>query len=97
MAQQRRTREKWRQLVEGWADSGLTQSQYCARHRISVASLHRWREVLHRESAALRGSATASDASPSAARTGAGSGFSVSVSVHATAPRGFTPIAHNNL
>jgi hypothetical protein len=52
MAQQRRTREQWRRLVQGWPGSGLTQSQYCARHRISVASLHRWREAFHRESAA---------------------------------------------
>jgi hypothetical protein len=50
MAQERRSREQWRRLVEGWAGSGLTQAQYCERHRISVASLHRWREIFHRES-----------------------------------------------
>ena len=46
MAQQRRTRGQWQQLVEGWPASGLTQAQYCRRHGISVASLHRWREHL---------------------------------------------------
>jgi transposase-like protein len=45
MAHRRRTRAQWRRLVEGWPDSGLTQVDYCERHDISVASLHRWREV----------------------------------------------------
>jgi hypothetical protein len=45
MAHQRRTREQWRRLVEGWPESGLTQADYCERHAISVASLHRWREI----------------------------------------------------
>jgi hypothetical protein len=49
MAQQRRTRAQWRQLVEGWPGSGLSQAQYCRRHGISVASLHRWRERLREE------------------------------------------------
>jgi transposase-like protein len=51
MAQQRRTRAQWRRLVEDWPDSGLTQEQYCRRHGISVASLHRWRERLRQERA----------------------------------------------
>ena len=46
MASQRRTPEHWRRLVAGWPGSGLTQAQYCERHGISVASLHRWRERL---------------------------------------------------
>jgi transposase-like protein len=46
MAQRRRTREDWQRLVEGWPRSGLTQSQYCERHGVSVGSLHRWREQL---------------------------------------------------
>jgi hypothetical protein len=45
MAHRRRTREQWRRLVAGWPESGLTQADYCERHAISVASLHRWREV----------------------------------------------------
>jgi hypothetical protein len=59
MAEQRRTRAQWRRLVEGWRDSGLTQSQYCARHRISVASLRRWRDVFDRESEVGAGAASA--------------------------------------
>jgi hypothetical protein len=43
MARGRRTRAQWRQLVDGFAGSGLTQARYCQRHGISVASLHRWR------------------------------------------------------
>jgi hypothetical protein len=35
--------------VEGWAHSGLTQAQYCGRYAVSVASLHRWREVFRDE------------------------------------------------
>jgi hypothetical protein len=42
MESQRRTPEHWRRIVEGWPASGLTQAQYCERHGISVASLHRW-------------------------------------------------------
>jgi len=51
MAQQQHTRAQWRRLGEGWAGSGLTQAQYCAHHGVSVASLHRWRELLRREPA----------------------------------------------
>jgi transposase-like protein len=43
MAQGRRTRAQWRQLVEGFSGSGLTQACYCERHGISVTSFHRWR------------------------------------------------------
>ena len=45
MARGRRTHAQWRQLVEGFADSGgVTQAQYCQRHGISVSSFHRWRD-----------------------------------------------------
>ncbi len=44
MAQGRRTHAQWRQLVEGFWDSGLTQARYCEGHGISVASFHRWRD-----------------------------------------------------
>lgn len=44
MADRRRTREQWQSIVEGWANSGLTQAQYCAQQGISVTSFHRWRE-----------------------------------------------------
>lgn len=45
MGSRRRTRAQWRQLVSNWPGSGLSQAAYCRRHNISVASLHRWREI----------------------------------------------------
>lgn len=39
----RRTAEAWRELIDGFAGSGLTVPAYCARSRISAASFHRWR------------------------------------------------------
>ncbi|MBK1720505.1 IS66 family insertion sequence element accessory protein TnpA [Thiocystis violacea] len=54
MTDQRRTREQWRDIVEGFPESGLTQAQYGARHAISVTSFHRWRERL-RQGADPRG------------------------------------------
>ena len=44
MADRRRTREQWQDIVDGWPKSGLTQAQYCARQGISVTSFQRWRE-----------------------------------------------------
>lgn len=53
MAQGRRTRAQWRQLVEGFSDSGgVTQAHYCQRHGISVASFHRWRNHFRQASVA---------------------------------------------
>jgi hypothetical protein len=49
MAQRQRSRAQWRQLVEGWPRSGLTQRGYCERHGISLASLRRWREIFRAE------------------------------------------------
>jgi transposase-like protein len=49
MAQKRRSREQWWELVRGWPGSGLTQAQYCERHGISPGSLYRWRDVFRRE------------------------------------------------
>lgn len=49
MAEKRRSREQWRELVRGWPGSGLTQAQYCERHGISTGSLSRWRAVFGRE------------------------------------------------
>ncbi len=45
MGQRRRSRVQWRQLVEGWPRSGLTQQGYCDRHGISLGSLRRWRQI----------------------------------------------------
>jgi transposase len=45
MGSRRRTHAQWRKLVLNWPGSGLSQEAYCRRHHISVASLHRWREI----------------------------------------------------
>jgi hypothetical protein len=44
-----RTLEQWRELIQGWPGSGLTQAEYCDRHDISVSRFHRWRERLCQE------------------------------------------------
>jgi transposase len=49
MGSRRHTREQWRQWVASWPGSGLTQEAYCRQHNISVASLHRWREIFRHE------------------------------------------------
>jgi transposase-like protein len=51
MAGGRRSREQWRRLVEGWAQSGLTQQAYCDRHGISLGSLYRWRAIVREDDA----------------------------------------------
>jgi hypothetical protein len=45
MGWRQRSRNEWQRLVAGWPGSGLTQEAYCARHRISVGSLQRWRRI----------------------------------------------------
>lgn len=62
MADRRRTRPQWQALVEGWAESGLTQHQYCTQQGISVTSFHRWRERLGQE--ADHGDPGSSEAAP---------------------------------
>ena len=57
MAEKRRSREQWRELVRGWPGSGLTQAQYCEHHGISAGSLSRWRAVFGREHHACDGPA----------------------------------------
>ena len=46
MAWKQRTPAQWRQLVEGWERSELTQAEFCSKKGISVASLHRWKRLL---------------------------------------------------
>jgi hypothetical protein len=43
-----RSKEKVRGLVEGFAKSGLTRREYCAKHNIAVTTLDYWRRV-HRK------------------------------------------------
>jgi len=52
MGSRRRTRAQWRKLVANWPGSGLSQEAYCRRHSVSVASLHRWREIFRHEGSA---------------------------------------------
>ncbi len=44
-------RERWRDHIEAWRDSGLTQQAYCAREGLTVASLQRWRRIFREEAA----------------------------------------------
>jgi hypothetical protein len=64
MAEKRRSREQWRELVRGWPGSGLTQAQYCEHHGISTGSLSRWRAVFGREHHAGGGPARSRAESP---------------------------------
>ena len=36
----------WRNHVERFESSGLSQRAYCDRHNVSMGSLHRWRRIL---------------------------------------------------
>lgn len=36
----------WREVIEGWPTSGLTQAAYCRKHEVSVWSFHAWRKRL---------------------------------------------------
>lgn len=59
MAWRQRSRNEWQRLVVGWERSGLTQEGYCARHRISVGSLQRWRRIFVQDAAPPRPQVTA--------------------------------------
>ena len=39
-------REFWTRHVKGWQSSGLTQSQYCRRHRLLKGTLGYWSSML---------------------------------------------------
>ena len=47
---------QWAQYISGWKASGLTQSAYCEREKISYDTFKRWRYRLRRD-AVMRGSA----------------------------------------
>ena len=40
--------EYWRERVEGWRASGLSQIAYCAHHGLSIKSFRRWWTKLQR-------------------------------------------------
>ena len=53
MTNKRNGEEFWSGHVRGWRSSGLTQIQYCERHRITRASLRYWIGRLHKKTDVL--------------------------------------------
>jgi hypothetical protein len=47
----KRNREFWTRHVKGWRGSGLTQAQYCRRHRLLKGTLGYWVSTLKKSSA----------------------------------------------
>jgi hypothetical protein len=45
------SREFWTRHVKGWRASGLTQAQYCRRHRLLKGTLGYWASTLNRPKA----------------------------------------------
>ena len=43
--------EHWREQVEGWRASGLSQIAYCEQHGLNIKSFRRWRTKLQRMAA----------------------------------------------
>lgn len=39
---QRRSSQNWRELIEAWQASDLTQKQFCARQSIAYSGFHYW-------------------------------------------------------
>ncbi len=48
----RHDREFWARHVKRWRDSGLTQAQYCRRHRLLKGTLGYWASTLSKPKAA---------------------------------------------
>jgi len=44
-------REFWTRHVKGWRSSGLTQAQYCRRHRLLKGTLGYWASTLNKSKA----------------------------------------------
>ena len=47
----KRNREFWTRHVKGWRASGLTQAQYCRRHRLLKGTLGYWASTLKKSRA----------------------------------------------
>jgi len=45
-------REFWRQHVEAWRTSGLTQTKYCKRHHLKTGTLGYWSSMLRQKATA---------------------------------------------
>lgn len=46
MAKTRRSPQQWQQLIDEQAHSGLTISEYCMEHKLTVSSFYLWRKKL---------------------------------------------------
>ena len=44
-----RSKEEIRGLVEGFAKSGMTRREYCARHRLGMSTLDYWRRAQRKQ------------------------------------------------
>lgn len=44
-----RSKEEVRGIVEGFAKSGMTRRQYCAKHKIPITTLDYWRQAQRRK------------------------------------------------
>jgi hypothetical protein len=44
-----RSKEEVRGIVEGFAKSGMTRRQYCAKHKIPITTLDYWRQAQKRK------------------------------------------------
>ena len=47
MANIRRTREQWQQLIDQQSQSELTINEYCTQHQITVSGFYQWRKKLN--------------------------------------------------
>ena len=42
-------RQRWRERIEAWKGSHLSQKAFCETHHLSFASLRRWRQIFKAE------------------------------------------------
>ena len=48
-----RSKDEIRRLVEGFAKSGMTRREYCAKHRIGMSTLDYWRRARRKQKPTL--------------------------------------------
>lgn len=66
MAQKRLAQEQlWRDRVEAWRGSGLTQGEFCRLHGVALTSLSRWKSKLVKRDRARASEAAAAETFPS--------------------------------
>ena len=76
----KRNREFWTRHVKGWRASGLTQAQYCRRHRLLKGTLGYWASTLNKVEGERLG------VGGGRARRGPGPGATLTNRVHGGAP-----------